>query len=96
MSADDLVLMRWLDEQYLKTPFYGSRRMVAVMRREGFAEYVNDFETVWFDIYNRFSDLTVGGLIHTSVGLFAGIGALFTKRCGLSWNAWQRVSLRAA
>ena len=36
MSTDDLVLMRWLDEQFLRTPFYGSRRMVAVMRREGF------------------------------------------------------------
>ena len=35
VSADDLTLMRWLDEQFLKTPFYGSRRMVAVMRREG-------------------------------------------------------------
>jgi putative transposase len=35
VSADDLVLMRWLDEQFLRTPFYGSRRMVAVMRREG-------------------------------------------------------------
>jgi transposase InsO family protein len=34
-SADDLRLMRWLDEQFLKTPFYGSRRMVAVMRRDG-------------------------------------------------------------
>ena len=32
---DDLRLMRWLDEQFLKTPFYGSRRMVAVMRRDG-------------------------------------------------------------
>ena len=28
--------MRWLDEQFLKTPFYGARRMVAVMRRDGF------------------------------------------------------------
>lgn len=37
MSVDDLRLMRWLDEQYLKTPFYGARRMVAVMRRDGFA-----------------------------------------------------------
>jgi len=27
--------MRWLDEQYLVTPFYGSRRMVAVLRRDG-------------------------------------------------------------
>ena len=28
--------MCWLDEQYLKTPFYGTRRMAAVMRRDGF------------------------------------------------------------
>jgi putative transposase len=34
--VDDLRLMRWLDEQFLKTPFYGARRMVAVMRRDGF------------------------------------------------------------
>src|SRR6202795_1456321 len=36
VSVDDLRLMRWLDEQFLQTPFYGSRRMVAVMRRDGF------------------------------------------------------------
>jgi putative transposase len=35
VSVDDLRLMRWLHEQFLKTPFYGSRRMVAVMRRDG-------------------------------------------------------------
>ncbi len=34
-SEDDLRLMRRLDEQYLATPFYGSRRMVSVLRREG-------------------------------------------------------------
>ncbi len=39
VSADDLRLMRLLDEQYLATPFYGSRRMVAVLRRDG--EVVN-------------------------------------------------------
>jgi putative transposase len=39
VSADDLRLMRCLDEQYLSTPFYGSRRMVAVLRRDG--EVVN-------------------------------------------------------
>ena len=36
VSPDDLVLMRWLDERFLLTPFYGSRRMVAVLRRDGF------------------------------------------------------------
>jgi putative transposase len=35
VSEDDLRLMRRLDEQYLTTPFYGSRRMVAVLRRDG-------------------------------------------------------------
>lgn len=37
VSADDLALMRRLDKQYLSTPFYGARRMVAVLRREGWA-----------------------------------------------------------
>jgi putative transposase len=35
VSEDDLRLMRRIDELYLATPFYGSRRMVAVLRREG-------------------------------------------------------------
>src|SRR5262245_59600384 len=30
-SADNLGLMRRIDEQYLKTPFYGSRRMAEVL-----------------------------------------------------------------
>ena len=30
VSDDDLRLMRRLDEQYLSTPFYGSRRMVVI------------------------------------------------------------------
>jgi putative transposase len=32
--AEDLELMRLIDEQYLKTPFYGSRSM-AHFRRQG-------------------------------------------------------------
>jgi putative transposase len=35
VSEDDLRLMRRIDEQYLAAPFYGSRRMVAVLRRDG-------------------------------------------------------------
>jgi putative transposase len=35
VSENDLRLMRQIDEQYLATPFYGSRRMVAVLRRDG-------------------------------------------------------------
>ena len=34
-SAENLRLMRWIDEQYLKTPFYGSRRMTACLERAG-------------------------------------------------------------
>jgi putative transposase len=38
-SEGNLRLMRLIDEQYLKTPFYGSRRMAASLRRRG--EVVN-------------------------------------------------------
>ena len=38
-SEEDLGLMRLIDEQYLKTPFYGSRRMTAFLERRG--EVVN-------------------------------------------------------
>jgi len=34
-SAENLRWMRLLDEQYLKTPFYGSRRMTAWLERSG-------------------------------------------------------------
>src|ERR1700732_4886772 len=37
VSTDDLAVMRRMDELYLAYPFYGSRRMVAVLRREGWA-----------------------------------------------------------
>ena len=36
VSDDDLALMRRLDEIYTKWPFYGSRRMVAELRGEGY------------------------------------------------------------
>ena len=35
IKSDDLALMRLLDEQYLRTPFYGSRRMTVHLRRLG-------------------------------------------------------------
>jgi putative transposase len=35
VSEDDLSLMRRMDELYVATPFYGSRRMTAVLREEG-------------------------------------------------------------
>ena len=36
-SALNLELMRRLDEEYTAHPFYGSRRMTAVLRRAGYA-----------------------------------------------------------
>ena len=35
-SDEELVLLRLMDEQYLKTPFYGSRRMVAHLGQKGY------------------------------------------------------------
>jgi putative transposase len=35
VSAEDLAVMRRIDELYLAWPFYGARRMVAVLRGEG-------------------------------------------------------------
>src|SRR4030088_251651 len=37
VSADDLAVMRRMDELHLAWPFYGSRRMAAVLRRGGWA-----------------------------------------------------------
>jgi len=37
VSADDLAVMRRMDELYLARPFYGSRRMAAVLRRDGWS-----------------------------------------------------------
>jgi putative transposase len=37
VSADDLAVLRRMDELHLAWPFYGSRRMAAVLRREGWA-----------------------------------------------------------
>ena len=34
-SEENLRLMRLIDQQYLKTPFYGSRRMAACLARSG-------------------------------------------------------------
>jgi putative transposase len=37
VTADDLAVMRRMDELHLAWPFQGSRRMAAVLRREGWA-----------------------------------------------------------
>jgi putative transposase len=34
-SEEDLRLMRWIDRQYLLTPFYGSRKMTIALERAG-------------------------------------------------------------
>lgn len=36
-SDEELSLLRLIDEQYLKTPFYGSRRMTVVLRQQGYS-----------------------------------------------------------
>ena len=35
-KPEDLQLMRLLDEQYLRTPFYGSRRMTVWLQQQGY------------------------------------------------------------
>lgn len=35
-SAEELTLLRLIDQQYLETPFYGSRRMSVVLRQQGY------------------------------------------------------------
>ena len=35
-SEDNLLLMRLLDEQYMRTPFYGWPRMTAYLRKQGY------------------------------------------------------------
>ena len=35
-TEEELSLLRLLDEQYLETPFYGSRRMTVVLRQQGY------------------------------------------------------------
>lgn len=39
VDPEELALLRRIDEQYLRTPFFGSRQMRAWLRREG--EVVN-------------------------------------------------------
>lgn len=36
-SEEDLQLMRLLDEQYTRTPFYGKRKMVVFLAEQGYA-----------------------------------------------------------
>jgi putative transposase len=36
-SEEDLFLMRLLDEQYTRTPFYGKRKMVVFLQEQGYA-----------------------------------------------------------
>jgi putative transposase len=35
-SSENLALMRWIDEQYMRTPFYGWPRMTETLRRQGY------------------------------------------------------------
>ena len=44
-SAENLHLMRLLDEQYTQTPYHGVRRMTACLRSQGYA--VNHKRVAW-------------------------------------------------
>jgi len=35
-STENLVILRLLDEQYFKTPFYGSRKLTVLLKKQGF------------------------------------------------------------
>jgi hypothetical protein len=35
-SEEDLLLMRLLDEQYTRTPYYGKRKMVVYLQTQGY------------------------------------------------------------
>jgi putative transposase len=37
VSQEELTLLRLLDQQYLETPFYGSRRMMLALREKGYS-----------------------------------------------------------
>ena len=36
-GAENLHYMRLIDEQYLRTPFYGSRRMTVCLQKQGYS-----------------------------------------------------------
>src|SRR5258708_9960367 len=36
ISEEDLLLMRFLDEQYTRTPYYGKRKMVVYLQEQGY------------------------------------------------------------
>jgi putative transposase len=36
-SEDNLSIMRLMDSQYLKTPFYGERKLLSIIRKEGYS-----------------------------------------------------------
>ena len=42
-SPLNLALMRLIDEQYLRTPWYGSRQMARHLRRQGTASVASGF-----------------------------------------------------
>jgi putative transposase len=35
-SEEELILLKLIDQQYMETPFYGSRRMTAELQRQGY------------------------------------------------------------
>lgn len=71
------MLLRLLDEQYLKTPFYGSRRMTAYLREQGYD--VNRKRVIKLmrklglqTIYQKSVKEFLSVAIATGIGLFRG------------------------
>jgi putative transposase len=52
-SELNIQLMRRIDEQHLKTPFYGWPRMSQVLRREGYAINTKRVRRLWSRIIAR-------------------------------------------
>ena len=48
-SSEDLAVMKLIDQQYLATPFYGSRRMAVWLKRDGKVRYTDNIfvERLW-------------------------------------------------
>ncbi len=85
--ADDLRLMRRLDEQYLATPFYGSRRMVALLRRSGEAVNRKRVRRLMRLMGLGSSAKTVGGSRCVTCGAAVGCG-------DVAGFGWQRLTGR--
>ena len=64
-GAEDLELMALIDQQYLKTPFYGSRRMTAWLRNHG--HQVNRKRVRWLMQGSQFTSMLLAQGVQVSM-----------------------------